>query len=634
MHIRILPPLSVLLVVFLSSISPICADDVHRAVEKGDLQLVLSLIDNRTESLNAQDENGRTPLNLATKLGFSEIADSLIGRRADINLTDKENRSPLHHAAANGNLSITRLLLEHGTTTINDTSLTRRGGFVGRWTPLHEACLNSHPEMVQLLLDHGANIEVRDGVQRTPLILSVEGGSMPVVRALVENGADINAKAMRGYTALLWAARNGFEEMVNYLLDRGAAIEPDMLLTAFEMAVLNGMDRLFELVLEQGFNVEEIAQRHPEFISPAAAGGSARIVELLVENGFVLEQADKDGWTPLHYAASEGNVDVIEYMLNENVDIDARNLKGETAYNLATKLEDKKAADYLKMKGCDTSEAQFPVTEGPYMGQQPPEDIPELFMPGIVSGFNRAHSSIVFSPDGKEAYWTEMDQAEGAVKASRMVNNLWSYPVVSELDRDPSISPDGNRLFFIKTRPFKPGEEPGGDPDVKEEYWYKQRTDTGWSEPISAGEAVNAIGVHWPCSVDRNGNLYFSEFADKMYCSQYVDGTYLTPIRLTELFNNTTLIGRSPFISPDGDYLLFSANDGLNISFRKKDGSWTNRINLGDSINASHENGSPRVTFDGKYMFFLSAGQGRPWGIYWVSTDFIDRLRSEYLSDR
>jgi len=100
------------------------------------------------------------------------------------------------------------------------------------------------------------------------------------------------------------------------------------------------------------------------------------------------------------------------------------------------------------------------------------------------------------------------------------------------------------------------------------------------------------------------------------------------------LFNNATLVGRSPFISPDGDYLLFSANDGLNISFRKKDGSWTNKISLGDSINASHENGSPRVTFDGKYMFFVSAGQSRPWGIYWVSIGFIDRLRAEQLLDQ
>jgi Tol biopolymer transport system component len=42
-------------------------------------------------------------------------------------------------------------------------------------------------------------------------------------------------------------------------------------------------------------------------------------------------------------------------------------------------------------------------------------------------------------------------------------------------------------------------------------------------------------------------------------------------------------------------------------------------------------NGSPQVTPDGKYLFFVSAGQGRPWGIYWVSADIIDRLKKEHL---
>ncbi|MEE9442099.1 MAG: ankyrin repeat domain-containing protein [candidate division Zixibacteria bacterium] len=610
------------------------ADTIHNAVKNGDMAGIKVLAERDREALNKQDESGKSPLHHAIEMNYTDIARYLIAQGANTNLTDNDNESPLHYSASAGNLEIARLLLDGESVSLNDTSAVKRGGSVGNWTPLHLACLNSHPDMVQLLLEYGADIEATDGVKRTPLILSVEGGDMQVVRILVENGADINAQAIRSYTALLWAARNGFEEMVNYLVDRGAAIEPDVLQLAFQMAVLNGMDRLLELVLEQGFNIEEIAQRDPDFICPAAAGGSARVVELLVGYGFVLEQADKDGWTPLHYAASEGHVDVIEYMLTENVAIDARNLKGETAYNLATKSEDKKAADYLKMKGCDTGEPQFPVIEGPYMGQQPPGDIPELFMPGIVSGYSRAHSSIVFSPDGKEAYWTEMDYAEGSVKVSHMVSNRWSYPVVAELDRDPSISPDGSRLFFIKTRPFRPGEEPGGDPDVKEEYWFLERVDSGWSAPISVGDEVNAIGVHWPCSIDKDGNLYFSEFKDNMYFSEYVDGRYQEPVRITEHFGNATLVGHSPFISPDMDYLLFSTDNGLCISFRKNDGTWTDGINLGNEINGSHVNVSPQITHDGKYMFFVSAGQGRSWGIYWVSTSFIERLRAEHLLDK
>jgi hypothetical protein len=298
---------------------------------------------------------------------------------------------------------------------------------------------------------------------------------------------------------------------------------------------------------------------------------------------------------------------------------------------MAVKLNANQAAEFLQAHGADTSAPKFPILEGPYMGEHPPEDVPQMFLPGIVSGYYRAHSSIVFTPDGKEAYWAEMSRDEGSVKVSYRLNNRWTFPEVASVERDPSISPDGKRIYFIKTRPFRPGEEPGGDPDVKEEYWYMERTESGWSAPIPVGESVNKLGVHWPCSIDKSGNLYFSEFKENMYISEYVNERYKEPVNLAEHFGNSTLVGHSPFISPDQDYLLFSTDNGIHISFKKNDGTWTDGINLGSEINASNVNGSPRVSHDGKYMFYVSAGQNRTWGIYWVSTSFIDRLRSEHL---
>ncbi|MFH1336814.1 MAG: ankyrin repeat domain-containing protein [Candidatus Zixiibacteriota bacterium] len=394
------------------------------------------------------------------------------------------------------------------------------------------------------------------------------------------------------------------------------------------------MERLYQYVLDLGCNVEEIKQHDPGLIFPAAAGGSAAIVKSLIEHGFNPVQEDPNGFAPIHAAALGGHTGVLKYLVGLGLDMNLRNKKGESAFNLATLKGLNETAEYLKTSGADTSLPLFPILEGPYMGQKPPGDTPEMFLPGIVSGFDRAHSSIAFSPDANEAYWTEMVPPEGRVAFMQVKDGKWTYPISAEIERDPSFSPDGKRLYFIKTRPFREGEVPGGDPDVKEEYWYRDRTDTGWSAPISVGEKVNAIGVHWPCSVDRKGNLYFSEFSDNMYCSPYIDSAYQTPVRLTEFLNNATLVGRNPFISPDGDYLLFSAGgDSLNISFKKKDGTWTDRINLGSDINASHVNGSPRITADGKYMFFVSAGQGRPWGIYWVSAGFINRLKAEHITD-
>lgn len=349
--------------------------------------------------------------------------------------------------------------------------------------------------------------------------------------------------------------------------------------------------------------------------------------------GFDVNDADRHGWTPLHCEAAVGRLEMVEYMVGKGADLNTRNLRGETAYNLASLYGQNRTAEYLKQLGADTSAPRFPDLRGPYMGQKPPGDTPEMFLPGVISGHNRTHSAVVFSPDGTEAYWSEgvavtfgmvALRALGSVRKMQVVDGRWCYPELTNMMADPSFSPDGNRLFYYT---FEPVREGGGWD--KENYWYMDRTDSGWTEPTPVGDAVNALVIHWQCTADREGNLYFSLFSDSMYCSEYRDGEYRQPVNLREKFSNPTLVGCSPFISPDGDYLLFSYGDDLHVSFRRPDVTWTDRVSLGDEINGTTGVVNARVTPDGKYIFYQGAGSADEWGIYWVDAGIIDRLRRE-----
>jgi ankyrin repeat protein len=607
------------------------ADEIHDAVRSGNLEKVKKLLKSNNEWLNNPDQNQKTPLHLALESGHIDIASYLIERGADINLKDNDKASPLHNAAYLGNLEIVDLLLKKGATSLNE------GNFRGQ-TPLHFACERGHPEVVTRLLDAGADIEAKDMIGRTPLMVTARSRNMEIAKDLIKRGADINAGVRRGpvtYTTLSVTAMYGFKDLVDLLIDKEASISKDTLEATLSFAVQMGHPRLFEYVRKKGLDLAalKLKERDPGFVYPAAAGGSVEIMESLLELGLDLDQKDKDGWTPLHVAAAEGKIKMIEFLIARGLDQDARNIKGETAYHVALSAEATEAANFLKKAGADTSAPRFPELKGPYMGQKPPGTQPEMFMPGIVSGHYNAHSSIVFSPDGKEAYWTEMSPPEGKVMGMKMVGDKWTYPEPKFEGRDSSFSPDGQRIYFIRLRPFREGEKPAGEEHGWECYWYMERTASGWSEPVSVGEAVNSIGVHWQPSVDKDGHLYFSEFEKNIYRSEYKNGEYQVPVKITEFFKNDTLQGRCPFISPEGDYLLFSAEDQLHISFKRKDGSWTDRIPLGNEINARGLNGSPRVTPDGKYIFFVSAGQNRPWGIYWVSAEIIGRLRKEHLKE-
>ncbi len=91
----------------------------------------------------------------------------------DINLKDKDRATPLHNAAYLGNLEIVDLLLQKGATSIND------GNYRGQ-KPLHLACEKGHPKVVTRHFDAGADIEARDLLGRTPLMVTSMSKNMEV----------------------------------------------------------------------------------------------------------------------------------------------------------------------------------------------------------------------------------------------------------------------------------------------------------------------------------------------------------------------------------------------------------------------------------------------------------------------
>lgn len=348
--------------------------------------------------------------------------------------------------------------------------------------------------------------------------------------------------------------------------------------------------------------------------------------------GSDLDHGDLGGWTALHRAAASGDVAMLRYLLARGVDTGARTGRGETAWHIATQHGRAEAAQVLADHGVGASEIEFPEIAGPYLGQKMPGPVPELFAPGIVSGHYPAHSPCVFSPSLASVYWTTGRPPDGGVEVMRMdgPDLTWTRPQFTDMKGEPSFSVDGRRLYFLSLEPVRPGE-PGGT----ENLWVKERTADGWSEPRPLGDAVNSKRPHFHHSVDNYGNLYFSDY-NTLFYSEYRDGEYQEAVDLAVHLQNDTLRGNSPSISPAGDLILFAAGRGLRgkelvVTFQRPDGSWSDRISLGEVINSGRLNDSPRLTPAGNFIFFVSAGNGRPWGIYWVSATVLDSLKREHV---
>lgn len=288
----------------------------------------------------------------------------------------------------------------------------------------------------------------------------------------------------------------------------------------------------------------------------------------------------------------------------------------------------------LTLTGCSTKtekpkDEDEPTMENAYFGETPPGLTPVEFAPSIVAPDGLFEGG-TFSPDGKEFYFTRKNgkYERRTFFVIRYENGQWGEESETEI-RWPKFSEDGNMIY-------------GGR-------GYRVRTDTGWSELRDQGDFLKdqAHGI----SLSAKETYYFAVYQKgnnndgSLHYSRLINSNYEDPVKLGPEINTGKQIAH-PHIAPDESYLMWDVDreDGygesdLYISFRAKDGSWMPAINMGPQINTELNESSPKMSHDGKYLFF-SRGQ---WVVdedgkenwvgksYWVDAQVIELLRQQEL---
>jgi hypothetical protein len=316
------------------------------------------------------------------------------------------------------------------------------------------------------------------------------------------------------------------------------------------------------------------------------------------------------------------------------------------------------------------SDSDFPVLSGSYLGQTPPEGTPILFAPGIISTALYTRD-VAMTPDGNEIYYGVMAGGFAVIMETKQVDGRWTKPRVAPfsgdprfLDLEPHISPDGKHFYWLSTRPPDQGAP---DPDeigtwTNQDIWAMDRMGNVWGEPYNLGMPINTDAAEFFPSVTIDGTMYFTRNDEDpegsyIYRSRLTEGRYAEPEKLPSQVNSTTQ-QYNAFIAPDESYLILGVagrddtygGTDYYVVFRNSDDSWSEPINMGETVN--QERGaewSPYVSPDGKYFFFMStrgqerepprrltfdylmelhnAPEGGNPGIYWVDAGFIEELR-------
>jgi ankyrin repeat protein len=82
-------------------------------------------------------------------------------------------------------------------------------------TPLHIAVENNYEDIIKFLLENKADVNVKDNEGNTPLHIAIKKGNYFVIKELIKFGADKNAKNNKGETPLDLAKELGDEEILN-----------------------------------------------------------------------------------------------------------------------------------------------------------------------------------------------------------------------------------------------------------------------------------------------------------------------------------------------------------------------------------------------------------------------------------
>ncbi|XP_059169135.1 ankyrin repeat, SAM and basic leucine zipper domain-containing protein 1-like [Physella acuta] len=152
--------------------------------------------------------------------GDLELVEKCLNQALPINEPYKSGWSALMYAANYAHPKVVQCLLDRGADPKFHHDM---------FTPLMAACSSSYSEnlddvteCVKILLATGADINAKDRLHATPLMLASREGHHAVVKELIKSGADINKQDTRGWTALTWAAQRGRAAVVIELLESGA----------------------------------------------------------------------------------------------------------------------------------------------------------------------------------------------------------------------------------------------------------------------------------------------------------------------------------------------------------------------------------------------------------------------------
>ncbi|KAF5283105.1 hypothetical protein FQA39_LY17412 [Lamprigera yunnana] len=227
-------------------------------------------------------------------------------------------------------------------------------------TPLHEAAQFSKDSAIQLLIDSGADVNALKRSDWTPLMLTctkITNTSYYCVKLLLENGAMVNFKNKDGWNVAHLISREGCNDILKILFTHKVDVftRTNNGRSALHIGSLHGHLNIVQMLAHLVTEIDAVDNCGNTPLHEAVLGGHINICKYLLSNGANLYAVNKNGFGMLHLAASLGNLEVIKYLAEIFGNVQITNTNKQTPLHCAAKANHRAAYNLLITLGGEES---------------------------------------------------------------------------------------------------------------------------------------------------------------------------------------------------------------------------------------------------------------------------------------
>ncbi|XP_046570384.1 serine/threonine-protein phosphatase 6 regulatory ankyrin repeat subunit A-like [Haliotis rubra] len=229
-----------------------------------------------------------------------------------------------------------------------------------RYCPLHVAVLHSNMETITVLCYHGADMNIKDGNNRTPIFLATAAARQDVVKYLIGKGVDLNSQTSSKRSALIEAVCLNRLNLVDALIGAGADLELEDIkgTTALGHAMMQPRVsvKVVNRLVEAGCNVNKRTQKGATPLMFAVSLKKLDKIKALIKAGADVNAADDSKITAFHLATNDGqSVNIAKFLLQNGAHPDLKDRFGRTPLENAVMQGKLRVLQLLLLADCDRS---------------------------------------------------------------------------------------------------------------------------------------------------------------------------------------------------------------------------------------------------------------------------------------